>query len=291
MSILTKIFVVLQVVLVLLACPVFITQATVAPNYRDLWEKEKDRSKMYAQSAQHAGLAMNMLREQLTRAENKANDAEAQRSKRESELLADKAEVQTAYAGLEAIIKRMTAEMQGQQAIVQDFSRRYDLLTKQGRTQRDKINELIESNNRMNSMLKDEQTKVERIGKIAKVYSEKIVELQDKIEELNIELVRYKRGDKAPMPGGKDDRIPDTPPIEGTILAVDGAIASINVGSARGVRRGMRLVIYRGSNYVGRLHIVEVNARSAAGSVVDSPLQPQIGDKVVSSEKLAAGGR
>ena len=65
-----------------------------------------------------------------------------------------------------------------------------------------------------------------------------------------------------------------------TILAVKEGIASINAGSAKGIRSGMRLVVYRGAQFVGYLKIIEVEAQEAAGLMVDTAVQAQQGDKV-----------
>ena len=66
---------------------------------------------------------------------------------------------------------------------------------------------------------------------------------------------------------GTDAAIPLEPvagtPIRGRILEVDGNLATISVGSADGVQVNMTFVIYRGSDYVGDLRIIDIEPHTA----------------------------
>jgi len=54
LNILTKICIVIQLVLILIACPVFITQATVVANYKDHYERQVLRGSVLNQTAAQA---------------------------------------------------------------------------------------------------------------------------------------------------------------------------------------------------------------------------------------------
>lgn len=69
--------------------------------------------------------------------------------------------------------------------------------------------------------------------------------------------------------------------IRGRLTAVDGDRVALSVGSADGVKKDMRFVIYRGEQYVGdvTIHLVEPN--QSAGRLVRSVSTPQSGDEIV----------
>ena len=70
--------------------------------------------------------------------------------------------------------------------------------------------------------------------------------------------------------------------IVGTITAVSQDVASINIGSAHGVVKGMKMTIYRGGMYVGTIRIEDVKPRVSAGIITQANLPPVKGDKVAS---------
>jgi hypothetical protein len=68
--------------------------------------------------------------------------------------------------------------------------------------------------------------------------------------------------------------------IKGTIIAVKGDIASINIGYAKGVRKGDIADVSRGADYVCRLQIQDVDMNQAAGLIVSKKLDPAANDKI-----------
>jgi len=73
--------------------------------------------------------------------------------------------------------------------------------------------------------------------------------------------------------------IPTAPTGPG-VTAVRGDLASVNLGSADGLRRGRRLRIHRDGEFVAHLVIEEVGESSSAGLVVDAERPPVRGDAV-----------
>ncbi|MCH9022207.1 MAG: hypothetical protein IID32_05540 [Planctomycetes bacterium] len=57
-------------------------------------------------------------------------------------------------------------------------------------------------------------------------------------------------------------------PIRGQITEVREGLASISVGSAASVRKGMKFLVYRGDQYMGDLQITHVETSESAGLVV-----------------------
>ena len=69
--------------------------------------------------------------------------------------------------------------------------------------------------------------------------------------------------------------------VIGTVTAVKGDIASINVGSAKGVKRGMVAIVSRGAKFICEIQIEEVDINQSAGIITKRSQDPAMGDKVV----------
>lgn len=280
MSILTKVSVVILVVLILVASPVIIKLATVAPNWRERSEKQDIQIALLKLQASNLALALVVAKEERDEFMKKAMVADASKRMRISELRADKESLEVRDSKNKAAVERLTSGLDVQMSIVSDSQKRYDLLLLQAKKYRDQINGINDELAQLNVLLKGSQSRNERAERIINVHLERITELQEKNIELtreNVELKKYK------LPDGSGDTGPQTPrELSGTVLAVSGNIVSINVGSAKGVRRGMELIITRGALYLGKLRISEVTAESAAGLVTDNKMDVKAGDKVAS---------
>jgi len=91
-------------------------------------------------------------------------------------------------------------------------------------------------------------------------------------------------GATAPAGGGAEAMVTDpATPIDGTITSVRGDVAGINIGSAKGIRSGMKLIIFRGSRFVGYLRVQAVEVDEAAGTVLESRSKAVKGDKVTTA--------
>ena len=62
-------------------------------------------------------------------------------------------------------------------------------------------------------------------------------------------------------------------------------IASINCGSAKGVKAGMVATVSHGPDYVCDIQITTVNTNDAAGLIVNKRMNPSKDDKFEISEK------
>jgi hypothetical protein len=69
------------------------------------------------------------------------------------------------------------------------------------------------------------------------------------------------------------------PEIIGSITAVRGDLASLSVGSASGVKKGMEFTIYRGGDFVAFLRIANVDVADSTGIIADRTREPKVGDK------------
>ena len=283
LSILTKICVVLLAVLVAVACPVFISHATVTAKWKVACESAQAENESIRQATQQKGLALtasNAENKQLRTALDKLrNESTAQAKASQLEV----ARLQTLIANYVSTIKSMAADSTIKSAVLDDTNKRNEANSKQGKLYRDEINRKAEEVNRLSFILKEAQSKLTRAEKASRIKEEKIVELQQREQELLVTVKELMRsGAKL---GSGDQVVAADRDLVGRVLAVRGGIASINIGSANGVTRGMMLVITRDNDYVGKLRIAEVSASEAGGMIVDKRLVAQAGDVVKSGGK------
>ncbi len=276
MSILTKISVVVLLVLILLACPVFITQATIAPNYRAAYEQQLAKTQLEAMRARSHML----LNGQLV-AQRDAAIAEAERFRQQTQqelarMTANLGAWQTKSAEQENNLKNMTTQLSGLRSAADTFNKRNELLASQLDESRTEIDKLTKENLRTSEMQKQTEAEKERLDKIARVHAERIAELEQENEQLRQSGAQAKAGEAELVPVAPEG-------ITGSITSVKGDYASINIGSANGIKPNMQLIIYRGDQLVGFLRVEGVDVNQAAGIVTDRQLDPLRGDKVTTS--------
>jgi len=72
----------------------------------------------------------------------------------------------------------------------------------------------------------------------------------------------------------------ESAPIIGQVTDVRVSLASISIGSAQGVKDGMEFIIYRNSQFLGKLRVNKVLPDQAAGELLQRQGNIQAGDKV-----------
>lgn len=70
-----------------------------------------------------------------------------------------------------------------------------------------------------------------------------------------------------PTPSVKAITPPAPSPIHGEVTAVRGNLATIDVGSASGLKEGTEMVVYRGADYIGDLVVESVRPNEAEGRI------------------------
>ncbi len=275
MSILTKISIVILLVLVLLACPVFITQATVHPNYKDAYLKQVDRSGVAEMSEKGAKLALNNTIAERDDAVQALNNLKLQKQREIDGLKAALETLTIRNAELTNNIDTLATKLTGLDAGLKKLNDRTELLASQLAAARKDIDTRTTENIKLADLLKQSEAEKSRLSEASKVRSEQIYALEEEIEKLRAAGITGRPGEEV-VPTADQ-------PIEGTIDSVRGDIASINIGSAHGVKRNMKLVIYRGAQLVGWLRVEDVDISQAAGIVVNKVLDPMQNDKVTDS--------
>jgi len=123
--------------------------------------------------------------------------------------------------------------------------------------------------NNLNEDLNRERVKVAQLDSIRRRNEEKIRALENDLALLEQKYQRAMLASSDPriLPDQVTVRAPQAGriPIRGEITEVLGDRAAISVGSSSGVRENMEFNVYRGSEFLGSLVVLQVEATQAAG--------------------------
>ena len=277
MGILTKICIVILVVLVLLACPVFITQATVVPNYRKSYQDMKLQAELARLQSSYDSLAAQRLTVDRDQALAKLSQSSSAMQEEVNKLSAALAAERQRATKLQTDMDRIIAELTKLRSDYESNSQRTVMLAEQRDAAFKKIEALSEETRRLGDQFKQAQLDNDRQTQIVRTLREQLVERDDRIKQLEQQIGPGAAAAEAVKPVTAETK------ISGTVTAVKGDLASINVGSAKGIKQGMQLIIYRGASYVAKLRVDEVDAGASAGMILDKALDPLQGDKVADS--------
>lgn len=283
MSTLTKICVVVLVVLVLFACTVFLQQAVTPENWKQAFLSEQRRAQSAVANAQAEQLAADgwrdLWRDEKNRSDNLAAQLQADAQARSAEI----ARLSRLLAEREATIKELTAIKLGVQNALNEAMALNKAqgaeLTKQRKDNIDLSDQLRQVRAKNDEYLSD----IELLKRTRQVLEEQLAEREQEIKDLRLEYQRLKETAATavvkgpPVPGAK---------VEGSVTAVKTDIASLNVGSASGVKKGMEFIIYRGTDFVAHLQIEFVDTATCSGIIVDAQRDVKAGDKATTSLEL-----
>jgi len=291
LDILTKICVVILVVLILLAVPVFINGAIVGPKYKTLYETEQIASKLHQQAARDAELAYQRVFQDLQAAKQRAIDIAADRDEKIRQLSAQLEEERLKGTELGGKLNSISSEIVEINASLKQYIERAKLFSERIAQQQEQIDKLTSENIDLYNQLKTKTADYERVQQIAKGLREQISEYKQTIADLGKQIEALKAGTAGPL----RESMAAVPPslgseaaISGTITAVDvdNNLASIDIGSANGVQPGMEMIISRGDRLVGYLRIEEVETNEAAGIIIEKQLTPMQGDSVATRARI-----
>ena len=275
MSILTKISVVVLVLLVLFSVPVFITQATVPKSWQAAYDGEVTKNSVLELQGRHANLALNQAVRENEQYRKELSDVRAAMSQ-ETRRLQNQLEVARGNnADLRNELRKVTTTLTDLQGNLKLETEQRVILQGQLDVARKENDRYKTVNRRLEDQLKENRAEVDRLGKVAGVLREQLAEREQRIVDLETQITEGPRA---------EEKVPAAmPQIDGTVTSVRGDLAGINLGSAKGIRPGMKLIIYRGSQFVGYLRVQEVEVDQAAGTVFEKRMNPIRGDKVTTA--------
>ena len=285
MNILTKICVVLLALLTVGGGVIFSRKAMVDPNWMDAYEKEKQAKILAEVDAANANRA-------LSRAQIDITDLRAKLTQTSGKLQEDINSLKGQIDQKDQLIGKLEdnksvflTELEGLRTLVQQVELRRKLLADQLKALDAKYDKVQGEYTATQNSLAEALAQIDRDAGEKRVLREQLVQREEEIKTLEEHL--RSAGEAAAT---ADEAQPATPvavtTLVGTITAVQAdGLASINIGRVKGVRKGMKMYIYRGSDFVGHLRIDEVDDDESAGVLFDvrEGMRVQQGDKVTTS--------
>jgi len=290
LSTLTKVFIVVTVILSVMCSVVFIQQALTVSNYKVAWAGER----------QAKDIAVANLRDQTDRSDElQANnrDLARQLGKQRMDLLAENKRLRddAAAGALENL--RLTSRLAGKDSQISAFEKTYTEQVKMTALLTDQVDARDKDNRAQKEQLalqqknlRERERELERATQELTSKGEQLAEAQTTIEKLIKKNADLRAGGAVVAAGGRETVItpPSGAPIQGRLTAVDleHNVCQLNVGSASGVTKAMRFIIFRGEEFVGYVVVSEVEEGSSAGDLKDLQMSPQQQDSVTTHLKM-----
>jgi cell shape-determining protein MreC len=286
LSTLTKILIVLLTLSSIFLCGIVVTYVANADNYRQKYDGLKTDKDSLSKKVEDLTKQVNENIEQKKQVENKL-------SSEITSLKAEKGELQTNLDNAEREKAALLQKVNSWTSITKDFSQTND---KQGQLLKNTLDELNKVQTEQVSQRKelDETTKAleEKMAIIETLQAE-----NKRIQEEKTEL--QNRLDKFLQPIGKTAAaaVPVTPreeaarpatteardiALQGLVTAVDlkNSMATISIGTADGVKEGMRFHVTRGNEFLCDILIIDADTKEAVGALELVQQQPNVGDTV-----------
>lgn len=271
LNILTKISIVVLVVLVLFASAVFITQATVTPNYRDKANAEKLRADMAQMEAQQKEVLLKRMtidRDSVaaqvgavqTKLDESRTGAIAQQQKDAEALLACERQAVVHVAEKAQLAAMLAVEQKESARQAADLA-----------TYVKEANDARAEKTQLAADLLKAGAERDRLSKQVAFWTAQVDMYKQQLEGRPV--AGSTNGSTTPTPAAPTR-------FTGTVTAVAKDLAEVNIGSNNGVQKGDKLKIYRGEQFVGYLQVERVEANTAAGVIVDNTSPVEQNDKV-----------
>jgi hypothetical protein len=272
---------VLLAVTSIVAAVVFTTMAGTHPNWRFYYEQQREAYEGLAAENQQ-------LKASRNDAAQKLNDERAAHAK-------TKSDADLTIGNQKAEITNLKVQLTQKDNSTSLLTDKISALETNLKTQLDINNALrddlgalrLENNKKqeeiisLRDLLTEATARAERLDKNLRVVQRQNEDLGNQLVENNKLLAEYKR--RLPdMAVGEGEPLPPATKITGTVTAVSDNLASVNVGSAHGVKAGMKMILFRGDQFVGHLKIEQVRVNESAGIVMNKQLDPMQGDRVTS---------
>ena len=271
MSILTKVMVLLVSVMVLFLCGVVTVFVANTHDYKSAWESEKTKSHaaqvtaVVAEEALKRGLARRDALVQILNSNILALELENARllrdweTTRQEKSLSDSTSA-TAIQTMQSLRETIQDMYTGQTAIQKGLDEAFGKMT----AARVQVVDLRRELNR-------ERVRADSLDSLSRQRLEKIYEIENENSQIRARLEQVKVASSKWVPDGDVGQVAvglSGVPIRGQITEVREGLASISVGSAAGVRKGMKFLVYRDAQYMGDLQISHVESSESAGLVV-----------------------
>ena len=286
MSTLTKILIVLLTLSSIFLCGIVVTYVANADNYRQKYNDIRADKDSLSKKVKDLTKQVNEKIEQKKLLEDKLSSEIASLKVETGKLQADLDNAEREKAVLLQKVNNWTS-------IVQDFRETND---DQGRLLEETLDQLkkvqteqIKDRKELNettAALVEKMAIVETLEARAKRLIEEKTELQNRLDRFLQPLGKVAA---VPVPITPEKAVarPAKPTVEdialqGLVTAVDlkNSMASISIGTADGVKEGMKFHVIRGDEFICDILIIDIDAEEAVGILELVQKQPKVGDNV-----------
>ena len=286
MSTLTKILIVLVSISIFWLCASVVTYVANADNYRQKYDNLKSERDSLDKKVQDYTKQVNETLEQKKQVENKLNSEI-------TSLKAEKGELQTNFENAEREKAALLQQVNSWASITKDFYKTND---QQGQLLKNTLDELNKTQTEQVRQRKelDETTKaleekmaiIETLQTENKRMQEEKTELQNRLDKFLQPIgktaaaaVPVTPRKEAAQPAMTETEVRDIA-LQGLVTAVDlkNSMATISIGTADGVKEGMRFHVTRGNEFLCDILIIDADAKESVGALELVQQQPNVGD-------------
>ncbi|HDZ21719.1 hypothetical protein LCGC14_0284800 [marine sediment metagenome] len=286
MNILTKICVVILALLTVGGGVVFSRQAMVEPNWMDAYEKEKQAKVLAEVDAANDNRALGRAQIEITDLRAKLTQTSGKLQEENNSLKAQIDQKNIMIGKLEDNNNQFATQLESLRTLIEQIELRRKLLADQLKALDAKYDKVQAEYTATQNSLAEALGQIDRDAGEKRVLREQLVQREEEIKTLEADL----RSAGGAVAASAEDAAAAAPvavaTLVGTVTAVQAdGLASINIGRVKGVRKGMKMYVYRGSEFVGHLRIDEVDDDESAGVLFDvrEGMRVQQGDKVTTS--------
>jgi len=280
---LTKILVLLLTAASIFLCGIVVTYVSVSDNYKQKYETaQRD---MRSLKLRLEGEKQD-LQKQVETLQAQEDTLNGQIAMLQQQLMQLQGELANAKAQNDMLLQKVNSWT----SVVQDSTRSEEKLTQ---LLQNTQSELKTTQAELIKLKKDnEETSIALLEKMAIIDSltKEKRRLQEEKADLEKQLAKYlqpagkqpvaaKPVTPRPGPVREAPRAKDIA-LQGRITAVDlrNQMASISIGSADGVAKGMKFYVTRGDRFVCEIHVTDVDVEESVGTLKLMQYQPQVGD-------------
>jgi len=295
LSTLSKVFTVLLVVFSVAFTSMTVSIVAKTADWKDTAEKYEQHARvadtnlrnLIAASAAELATARDSVKTHLSQITQLERQVQAQATDLAS-VRSELAKVSSEKSSVEAMNRGLLAQLQSSEAARTQYQ------TQRNETERRNVDlerRSIDLNDRVNELTA-----------VVTVLREEKRQFEQQLHILQQENDRLSNASRRPGTGerfesasglalqGIEARSPVSgTPVSGHVTEVDGDLVTVSVGSADGVKKGMRFVIYRGEEYIGDMVVSAVDPNESAGRLQITAATPTTGDVVTDARRM--GGR
>ncbi len=291
MSLFTKIFVVLVMLMSVLLVGLVVPFVVNVDTFKSRWvaamaEAEtakanyKTREADIAATIQGYTSGLEQKEAEIARLQQMISDKDKSLASGQAEVIA----LQNANTDVRAQLDKLTSA----EKLHAEINK---MLQEEIKTRRDESLTLVQRNVELTEKLNEETTESEAMQRQVRLFKEQIADLERQNQELASAggAPTAAPGQAAPTSDLTKGFSPEFP-IRGMVADVqtigDEVFIAINVGSNDGVKEGMKFMIHKGDEYLGDAIIMQVDLNSAAGRVT-----LQRGTITANEAEVLAGGK